>query len=90
MEDVAAKLGRDRPFNILAALFTFPELMTVKSVAPLLGKSTKTIRRMVSSRQIPFLRIGGELKFDPSALMLWLSKQDATLAHAARHFGMTF
>jgi len=67
-----------------------PGLMTVDSVATLLGKSTKTIRRMVSSRQIPFLRIGGELRFDPSALILWLSRQDATLAQAARQFGMTF
>jgi len=64
--------------------------MAVDPVATLPGKSTKTTRRMVSSRQIPLLRICGELKFDPSAPMPWLSRQDATLAQAARHFGTTF
>lgn len=87
--ETAAK-GQRKPFNILAELFTFTGLMRIGEVADLFGKSTKTIRRMVSKREIPFLRIGRDLRFDPSALILWLSRKDATLAQAARQMGMTF
>jgi excisionase family DNA binding protein len=76
------------PFNILAALHAVAGLMTVADVAQLLGKSNLTIRRMASDRRIPSVRIGGDLRFDPSALMLWLSKKDPTLAQAAKQFGL--
>ena len=76
------------PFNILAALRAEPRLMTAADVAKMLGKSNLTIRRMAASKHIPSVRIGGDLRFDPSALMLWLSKKDPTLAQAAKQFGL--
>ncbi len=77
-----------KPFNVLAALYAFTGLMSIADVALTLNKSRKTIYRMVAAHQIPFVRIGSELKFDPSSLIVWLQKKDPTLAQAARHFGM--
>lgn len=71
-------------FNVLRALEAFRRPLTVDEVASLLGESPDTIYRMVRSHQIPCFRPRGEWKFDPSALALWLSKKDGTLAVAAR------
>lgn len=71
-------------FNILLALESARGLLTVREVAALLGKSSWSIYRMAEKRKIPSLMIGGSRVFDPSALALWLSKKEPSLAAAAR------
>lgn len=88
MSQLLAESPTKGPFNILAALHAVPGLMTTDDVAKLLSKSNLTIRRMAASKRIPSARIGGDLRFDPSALMLWLSKKDPTLSQAAKQFGL--
>jgi excisionase family DNA binding protein len=71
-------------FNILRALESARGLLTVAEVAVLLRKSVSVIYRMAEHDRIPCFRIGGEWRFDPSALALWLTKKDPTLAVTAR------
>jgi excisionase family DNA binding protein len=72
------------PFNIINALSAMRRLLTVDEVAELLGKSTFTIYRMAQKKQIPGMLIGGSWKFDPSTLIMWLTKKEPQLAVAAR------
>lgn len=83
-------MTNSKPFNVLAELHACTGLLSVPEVARILRKSRPTIYRMVNSREIPFLRIGGDLRFDPSSLMLWLSKKDSTLTQAAKQFRPDF
>lgn len=71
-------------FNILRALESAHGLLTVAEVARLFRKSVYPIYRMAEHARIPSFRIGGEWRFDPSALALWLTKKDPSLAVAAR------
>ncbi len=71
-------------FNILIELQKIRHLMSVDEVATLLKNSIFTIYRMARQHQIPSMRIGGQIKFDPSALAMWLTKKDPALAVAAR------
>jgi excisionase family DNA binding protein len=72
------------PFNILGALESTRGLLNVAEVAELFRKSVSVIYRMAEHGRIPCFRIGGEWRFDPSALALWLTKKDPTLAVTAR------
>ena len=78
------RAGAPQMFNILLALESVKRLLTVREVAELLGKSQFSIYRMAQKHQIPCLMIGGTRCFDPSALALWLSKKEPSLAVAAR------
>lgn len=84
--DIHDDLRSDPPemFNILLALESVHRLLTVREVAEFLQKSQFTIYRMARTRQIPCMMIGGTRYFDPSALALWLSKKEPSLAVAAR------
>ena len=72
------------PFNILNALQAVRGLLSVGELADLFGKSPATIYRIAQKRQIPSLMIGGSRMFDPSTLILWLTKKEPQLAVAAR------
>lgn len=79
-----AEEGYGAPFNILVALRSVRHLMSAIEVAALLGNSKFTVYRMVRGNQIPHMMIAGSLRFDPSALELWLIKKQPDLAVAAR------
>ena len=72
------------PYNILSELASIGRLLTVDEVADILGLSKYTVYRMAQKRQIPNLMLGGSRKFDPSTLIVWLTKKEPLLAVAAR------
>jgi excisionase family DNA binding protein len=43
-------------------------LLTVKDVAEALQLSTRTVRRMIASKQIPIIRLGRSVRVHPSAI----------------------
>jgi excisionase family DNA binding protein len=47
-------------------------LLTVDQAAAVLNVAPKTLRNWCSLRAIPFLRVGGCLRFDGDALKQWL------------------
>lgn len=50
-------------------------LLTYKDVAELLSVSESGVRQMVSRRQIPHLRLGRRVRFDPNELNAWVASQ---------------
>jgi excisionase family DNA binding protein len=46
-----------------------------RQVAEFLGKSPHSIRGMVSRRQIPFIKIGRNCRFDPDRIQNWIQDQ---------------
>jgi excisionase family DNA binding protein len=74
------------PYNILSALQAVRGLLSVSQVAEMFGKSRATIYRMAQKRQIPSIMLGGSRMFDPSTLVLWLTRKEPLLAVAARQF----
>ena len=51
------------------------QLMTVADVAKRCNISTVTVRRLVRNGDLPFIRVGGQLRFDRDQLEQWLVEQ---------------
>jgi excisionase family DNA binding protein len=49
-------------------------LYTIKEASEYLGKSVKALYHMVERRQIPFVKIRKNLRFDKIALDKWIEK----------------
>jgi excisionase family DNA binding protein len=72
------------PYNVINRLESVGRLLSVDEVAQLLGLSKFTVYRLANKRQIPSIMLGGTRRFDPSTLILWLTKKEPQLAVAAR------
>ena len=51
-------------------------LINVENVAEVLGVAPKTIRKWVSIRFIPFVRVGRRVLFRPKSIELWLNRKE--------------
>jgi excisionase family DNA binding protein len=49
-----------------------PTLVDIQSVADSLGISMRQVRRWVAEGQIPFVRVGHLIRFDPDELKDWI------------------
>ena len=54
----------------------FDNLINVENVAEVLGVAPKTIRKWVSIRFIPFVRVGRRVLFRPKSIELWLNRKE--------------
>jgi excisionase family DNA binding protein len=52
------------------------ELLDPEAAAKVLGIKTITVYKWVTERKIPFLKVGGALRFRPSALQEWLRQRE--------------
>jgi excisionase family DNA binding protein len=52
------------------------ELLDPEAAAKILGIKTITVYKWVTERKIPFLKVGGALRFRPSALDAWLKDRE--------------
>ena len=50
------------------------KFMTVSQVADMLTLSVQQVYRLAQTRQIPHVRIGGRLFFNPAAVDLWIEE----------------
>lgn len=57
-------------------------LLTTEEVAVYLHVSRATVYRMVDARRIPFLRVGGALRFSREQIDAWLMSRPAREASA--------
>lgn len=55
------------------------KLLTVKEVAALLCTKESHIRNMVHKKTIPYLKIGGYLRFDHESILEWLKQHTSTV-----------
>lgn len=58
------------------------QLLTVKGAAHYLGVSPSTVRKLISDRQLPTIRIGRALRVSRHALEIWISEHEG-VANAA-------
>ena len=54
----------------------FDNLIDVETTAEVLGVAPKTIRKWVSIRFIPYLKVGRRVLFRPKSLELWLNQKE--------------
>lgn len=48
-------------------------LLDIPTVADLLNTSIRHVRRLVDTREIPFNKVGGKIRFRRSAIRAWLA-----------------
>ena len=63
--------GPSRPFGLL-----FDNLINVETTAEVLGVAPKTVRKWVSVRFIPYVKIGRRVLFRQKSLELWLNQKE--------------
>ncbi len=49
-------------------------LMTVEEAATYTGLAVDTLYKMVSQRRVPFVKLGGALRFNPEQLNQWIKQ----------------
>ena len=63
--------------SIAAKEAAVPQLLTVRDVAKLLQFHEKTIYAWAERGELPCMRVGNRLRFDPSAVSRWLQARKA-------------
>jgi excisionase family DNA binding protein len=51
------------------------ELLTIPEVAELLKVSVSGVRRLQQARHLPFIKVGGSVRFSKSDIILYLEKR---------------
>lgn len=54
------------------------KLLTVEEIAEFFQTSTSTIYRWVHKREIPFVKLGGKLRFSPDAIPEYIKKNSVS------------
>jgi excisionase family DNA binding protein len=81
-EIVPNRPKRGRTMSILKKLRECSEPLNVKEVAELLCVSEATIQRWVRGREVPALRIGDTIRFDPGLLADWIEQRSIASGEA--------
>ncbi|RZD18981.1 MAG: DNA-binding protein [Candidatus Acididesulfobacter diazotrophicus] len=50
------------------------KLLKIKDVAEIVGLTPVAVYKLIYKRQIPFIKIGGRIRFNPSQISAWISK----------------
>ena len=82
MSSIRNEMSSNRPVSLAEFVEARPRALLVPEVAALLNVSGRQIYKLAAERRIPCLRIAGCIRFDPSALAVWLrqtaARPDAT------------
>ena len=76
-------------FDLIGALESKTELMTVDEVSGVFSISLSTVNRMIATRKIPSLLIGGNRKFDPTQLIRWVIKKNPKIMEGRASYPLT-
>ena len=50
------------------------QLFTIEQLADQLATSIRHIRRLVAERRVPYIKVGGLVRFDPSEVEEWIDQ----------------
>ncbi len=56
------------------------KLLTVEDIAELFQTSTSTIYRWVHKREIPFVKLGGKLRFSPDEIQEYIKQNSVSIS----------
>ena len=51
------------------------KLLTIEETAEIIGFKVGSVYKLVCQKRIPYLKVGGALRFDPDELEIWLDKK---------------
>lgn len=66
-----------------------PVLVDTETVAGALGVSVRHVRRLVTERRIPFVKVGYFVRFDPAAVSAWVDAHRVEIADRSEAKGQT-
>ena len=53
---------------------SFPRLVTIDELAEHHGVTVRHVRRQISERRVPYLKVGRLVRFDPAEIARWLDE----------------
>jgi excisionase family DNA binding protein len=62
----------------MTATETLPKLLSIDDLADHLGTSSGHVRRSIAERRVPYLKVGGYVRFDPAEIAVWLDGSRVT------------
>jgi excisionase family DNA binding protein len=62
----------------MTATKTLPKLLRIDELADHLGSSSAHVRRLIAERRVPYLKVGGYVRFDPAENTAWLERSPVT------------
>ena len=65
------------------------ELLTTAEVSEMLNVSVATVRRLQQGRHIPFIKVGGSVRFAKSDIVSYLEKRRVGNNRLNTHYGST-
>jgi excisionase family DNA binding protein len=77
MSSIRNEMPSDKPVSLADFVEAKPRALLVPEVAALLNVSGRQIYKLAAEHRIPCLRIAGCIRFDPSALAIWLRQKTA-------------
>ncbi len=61
-------------------------LLDVAALAERLGVTSRFVRRLVSERRVPFLKIGKFVRFDPREIDMWVDERRQPAANSEQPY----
>ena len=64
----------NRKDNSMTESESLPKLVSIDELAAHLGTSFRHIRRLIAERRVPYLKVGGRVRFDLPEVTGWLQR----------------
>ena len=58
----------------MATVTPLPNLLDIDQLAEHLGTSERHIRRLIFDKRIPYVKVGGRVRFDPAEITSWIDQ----------------
>lgn len=68
----------------MTATETIPKLLDIDELAEHLGTTAGHVRRLIAARRLPYLKVGGYVRFDPNEIAAWLEQSRSATMPAPR------
>ncbi len=62
----------------MTATGTIPKLLGIDELAAHLGTSSRHVRRLIAAGRVPYLKVGGYVRFDPNEIAAWPDRNRAS------------
>ena len=78
----AAAEPRREGNSVVDGMGPLPCLIDITGLAGTLGTTVRHVRRLVAEKQIPYIKVGHLVRFDPADVACWLEERSITVHNA--------
>jgi excisionase family DNA binding protein len=71
----------------MTATETLPTLLRIDELTDHLKTTSGHVRRLVAERRVPYLKVGGSVRFDPAEIAAWLERRRVTTPPRLTRYG---